>query len=31
MVLVKNWKPFHYFISGKIDQENEFHDILVRN
>ena len=28
MVLVKNWNFFHLFISGKIGQENELHDMV---
>ena len=30
MVLVKSWQLFHFFIVGKIRQENEFQDILER-
>ena len=30
MVLVKNCQFFHFFIWGKIRQENEFQDILER-
>ena len=30
MVLIKNWKLFHLFISGKIGQENVFHGLLQR-
>ena len=27
---VENWQFFHFYILGKIDQENMFHDILER-
>ena len=30
MGLVKNWKIFHLFISGKIREENVFDNILER-
>ena len=28
MIFGQNWQFFHFFILGKIGQENVFHDIL---